>query len=169
MQVQLVTPTSLNAETFEAFKFTKENVKAIVKDDIMCGYYRIGTIWPKMDGREIVGYYFRVCYFGRSDQNDYTLQQRICDHLDSEGSRNEKNVYDDQMYFAAWNCNSSYEAFKMESTDYETFFAAPGERNTGYGYLDDPRYSHNARSVTTNGRPMRNHVFVDNENKPAWP
>ncbi len=170
MKVRLITPQSIKGTVFDAYPFTEDNVKKVVDPNITCGFYRIGTVKIIQDEHKLIkSCDFRVCYFGRSDSNDYSLQSRICDHLASKADQNEQHVYSEQLYFSAWECKTSEDAYQMELADYQLFFSEPDVRRTGYGYMDNPRFSHDARSIAVNGCPAKTHVYVDNQNKPAQP
>ena len=168
MKVRLLTPQDSNPVEFLAFQFTRENVENLVDGEVKCGYYRIGTVTPHVDAQtHKVSHEFRVCYFGRSDDNGHPLQKRLFDHLADNGNPDEIHVYDNKLYFAAWICDSSDEAFEQECNDYDTFFLAPNIRRIGNGYTDDPNQSHDARKINLGSRPLPNSVYVDNINKPA--
>ncbi len=169
VKVQLVTPKEWNGGTITVMRFTKENIDAAFDKDVKCGFYRIGTLTPRTDSDgKIVGYGFRVCYFGRTDYNSNSLQERISDHLYPGGNTEEKNVYDDQHYFGAWECDSTMYAYYLELADYNAFFSSSNVRRIGNGYLNEECYSHNARKTTTVPQHS-NKVYIDNKNRPAHP
>ena len=169
IRVRLVTPYGRTKDTFNVIKFTKANVEALINEDVKCGFYRIGVVALHYDSNtQTTSLEFRVCYFGRSDANDYSLRDRICDHLFEEGNPHELHVYDSKLFFVAWSCYNTNEARKMEMDDYNTFFTAPNVRRTGHGYSGNPNDSHDARKVRENGLcPIPCRVYVDNINQPT--
>ena len=98
-------------EEIEVFPFTQENIDAI-PDDVLCGNYRIGLI--------VRNNHFRVRYYGRSDSNQMTLQQRIRDHH-GETTNRENRIYDDSYYFWYEAANDSIEAYYQECRDFHSF------------------------------------------------
>lgn len=167
--VRLVTPQDSEVDAFQVYKFNEKNVKTLISEDIKCGVYLIGTVISRVDdsdpSRIIIFNEFRICYFGRSDDNRYPLQQRICDHLANGGKADELHVYRDNMYFTATEYDDERVAYEEELKWFNVLFSSPSERRVGNGYYNDSRYSHDAN----NGEPylMPNAVYVDNSDKPS--
>ena len=168
VKAQLVVPTQWNSGLITVMRFTKNNVEAAVNKSIKCGFYRIGTLTSQMDTNGQISYYFRVCYFGRTDFNSNSLQERISSHLYLNDNTDEKNVYDDKHYFGVWECDSTMYAYDLELADYNAFFYGPNERRTGNGYFSEEIYSHNTRNIAPRHQ-QSDKVFIDNKIKPAHP
>ena len=166
----MVTPQGVNAACFEVKEFTRHNVETYVSDQVKCGFYRIGTVTPRMDNKRFRTLFeFRVCYFGRSDDNNSSLRRRLCDHLVEGGNPAEPHIYSDKLFFAVWECDSSEEAYEQELKDYEAFFTEEGARRTGRGYTNNPGTSHDYHKINPETPPVCGFVYVDNTNIPAKP
>ena len=167
VDAMMVTPLNSSVGVMTVYPFNRKNVEALIDATVLCGYYMIGTLSTVNRGRLLKPRLdFRICYFGRSDDNSYPLRRRICDHLAKGGSREERHVYDSSLYFAAWRCSSSDVACECESSDYDMLFNSFGDRRTGNGYTSDPSCSHDMESLKAGNMPLPGMVYVDNENRP---
>ena len=162
MKVYYVTPTKGRTSLIDVFPFRKDMIEQIVPGNIKCGNYLIGCVSMAEDGCSE----FRVSYFGRSDQNSNSLQERISCHLVSNW-RNEICVYDDDCYFYAEESKDSLEAYRKECGDFDTFFSAPGVHKVGYGYTSDKMNTHERHGLKLND--SSSFTYVDNSNRPAKP
>ncbi len=169
--VKLVTPQHNDACTFQVYKFNEKNIRTLIPEDAKCGVYLIGTVTPRVDDTDpskiIIFHEFRICYFGRSDDNDYPLQQRICDHLADGGKADELHVYRDDLYFIAKVYDDERKAFEEEVRWFYTFFSNRETRKVGNGYSDNPRYSHDLNQGEP--FPLPHVVYVDNTDMPIEP
>ena len=165
-QVKLITPQGINDDFIKVARFTDVNVENLVPNERVCGVYLIGSCTPRLNGMSCqLHHEFRVCYFGRSDED---VKQRLHDHLVNGGNQNEQNRYDESHYFAIWSCDNSREAYEREMAFYNEFFKGVNDRRIGYGYSSNQSYSHTYR--LTAGRSFKclpYKVYVDNVNKPA--
>ena len=109
----LVTPFDTpNPIVTTVYPFTEEYME-IIPEEAKYGNYRIGCL---NDG------YFWVKYFGRSDDNNRGLRQRVSDHLSKGKSTNHKTkIYDESYYFSFSIAPNALEAFKRECRDFHTF------------------------------------------------
>lgn len=169
-EVTFVTPQSLNADTFHVCQFKEENVRELIDKNITCGIYLIGTIMPRMNSETYrINHEFRVCYFGRSDDDNYSLQDRICDHLAEGGREDEDHRYNNRLYFSAWTCDNSREAYEKEVELFDIFFRDTNLRNVANGYFNDIHYSRELRNLMPHDGLLPCNVYVDNRNRPAQP
>lgn len=165
IEIRFVTPMNVNAGTFMVCKFTEANIKTLISEEIKCGVYLIGIVMPRIEEEsQKVFHEFRVCYFGRSDKN---LQNRICDHLANGGNSEELHIYGENLYFAAWECESEEEAYEEECQYFDMFLSDTDIRREGNGYSNNPKFSHDSKK----GNPyfLPNLVYIDNKDKPAHP
>lgn len=86
--------------------YNEKWIKKIVAADIKKGNYRIGVIANGV---------FNVRYIGRS--TDQTLQQRICQHLNSD----DDHYFDDDCFFFFNAAKTDEEAIRQECIDYHSF------------------------------------------------
>ena len=104
-----------------------------------------------------------------ADDDNYSLQDRICDHLAEGGREGEDFRYNERLFFSACGCDDSREAYDEEVKLFKIFFSDTGSRIVGNGYQDD---IHSSRSIK-NTNPclplLPCNVFVDNINRPAQP
>lgn len=169
-EVSFVTPQSFNNGTLYVSPFIEVNVKTLIDDAIKCGIYLIGTVMPRMNQKANRIYHeFRVCYFGRSDDDNYSLQDRICDHLAEGGREGEDFRYNERLFFSACGCDDSREAYDEEVKLFKIFFSDTGSRIVGNGYQDDIHSSRNIKNTNPCLPLLPCNVFVDNINRPAQP
>ena len=165
---KLITPQSYDVCDINIARFTRDNVEKLVSDTSECGIYVIGTLMPRMttDKKKLYNE-FRVCYFGRSD-ND--VISRLHDHLRVGGKPDELHIYDDELYFSVWACDSPQESYDKECELFDLFFSKPDVRREGNGYTNSKDNSHDAREVEkSQSCPYPNIVYVDNSERPNRP
>jgi len=109
---------SKSQDAIDVYPLTENNVE-LIPDDAMFGNYRIGIV--KGDG-------FWVRYFGRSDNNQGGLRQRVKDHIGDTMTNKEKRVYDKSHYFWFEVKSSAEEAYEQECKDYHAI-KVPDEDN----------------------------------------
>lgn len=162
-EVKLITPLGTNDGIIRVARFTEDNVMNLVPDEPVCGVYLIGCCLPRINGTSSIQHEFRVCYFGRSDDN---VKLRLHDHLINGGKTEELNRYDEHHYFAIWGCDSIQEAYEHEVGFYVEFFKDVNDRLVGNGYSNSDVYSH-ANGKHSAYLPYL--VYVDNVNRPSEP
>ena len=110
-EVYLMTEFGKSQHPIDVFPLTKENME-LIPDHVQFGNYRIGIV--KDDE-------FWVRYFGRSDNNQGGLRQRVKDHIGDTKTDREKRIYDHSYYFWFEVKSSAKEAYEQECKDYHTF------------------------------------------------
>lgn len=117
-KVYLMTEFGKSQDAIDVFPLTEKSLE-LIPDEAKFGNYRIGIV----DGDE-----FYVRYFGRSDDNQGGLRQRIKDHVGNTITNRAKRVYNNSYFFWFEVKSSAKEAYEQECKDYHAI-KVPDEDN----------------------------------------
>lgn len=116
MKAQLIYPIAgPKVAEIEVFQLTDANM-CLIPENAQYGNYRIGVL----KGTE-----FWVCYYGRSDNHDGGLRERVREHIGDVTNKDER-IYDSSHFFWFNVVHSALDAYKQECEDYHTFMDIDG-------------------------------------------